>query len=603
MVKDMRCNKIISFCLIPFLLIFMISQSLTIIESNSNYDSERIIQSTKSLIDIDVINIDSDEDFDSYGFQGNGTVSNPYLIENYNINSPYSFGISIEFTTMYFEIKNCLITASSRGIELQGVETNTAKIIGNTFSGQICGIVVYTSESTVIANNTFDNRDIGIWIESSAYSIIANNTFNRFGIRVYFDEWCHLSECLSYNIYNNFVKEKPIGWFKNKEDLSFVTGNYEQIFLVNCTNITIKNQESRIETENFVGIGLYFCQHAEIIENNCGIDVFKGNNVEISNNHFSNTFIHISLTSSTKIENNICMNGYFKMYLSNLAYAIVRNNILGFNKELYIYAGIHIYDSIYCTIDSNEILNNKEYGIIMSNCAHITLRNNKLYNNEKYGIYIKETNECSIYNNIFNENTIYGIYVIENSANNKIYSNIFTKNGDLETTQAYDDGTSNFWYNTSLNEGNYWDDRFGDIYFIDGAAGSADPYPLSDTDFDGMPAEWEIFYDLDPWNDDSDEDADFDNLTNLEEYQNETNPKSNDTDSDNLMDGDEVLIYFTDPNNNDTDNDGYSDGDEIKNGSDPLDPNSPSLEKSSFNIYYFAFGILLIVMYIKKKRE
>jgi len=67
-------------------------------------------------------------------------------------------------------------------------------------------------------------------------------------------------------------------------------------------------------------------------------------------------------------------------------------------------------------------------------------------------------------------------------------------------------------------------------------------------------------------------DIDFDNLSNIEEEIYGTDPWNNDTDSDSLLDGDEVIIYNTNPLLSDTDHDGFSDSLEIANGYDPNDP-------------------------------
>lgn len=69
---------------------------------------------------------------------------------------------------------------------------------------------------------------------------------------------------------------------------------------------------------------------------------------------------------------------------------------------------------------------------------------------------------------------------------------------------------------------------------------------------------------------DSDEDADGDKLTNLEEYKLDTSPINPDTDGDGLNDYEEVYIYHTDPLNADTDGDGLSDGDDVALGFSPL---------------------------------
>jgi hypothetical protein len=90
-----------------------------------------------------------------------------------------------------------------------------------------------------------------------------------------------------------------------------------------------------------------------------------------------------------------------------------------------------------------------------------------------------------------------------------------------------------------------------------------------DTDDDGMPDGWEVQYGLNP-NDNSDIgiDSDGDALTNLQEYQNGTDPNDADCDDDGLSDGDEIN-NGTNPNDSDTDNDGMPDGWEVQYGLNP----------------------------------
>jgi arylsulfatase A len=113
-----------------------------------------------------------------------------------------------------------------------------------------------------------------------------------------------------------------------------------------------------------------------------------------------------------------------------------------------------------------------------------------------------------------------------------------------------------------------------------------------DTDEDDMPDSWEDANGLNK-NDPDDADLDHDTtggpdgLTNLEEYQNGTDPQDSDSDNDMLKDGDEVRGTLnpwtagikgtppgnpTDPKDPDSDNDGVDDGVEIAAGSDPNAP-------------------------------
>jgi hypothetical protein len=115
-----------------------------------------------------------------------------------------------------------------------------------------------------------------------------------------------------------------------------------------------------------------------------------------------------------------------------------------------------------------------------------------------------------------------------------------------------------------------------------------------DTDGDGMPDGWEVYWDFQPLNSsDANEDPDNDSLINLYEYDNSrvdgfvdnvysmdnitgSNPLLKDTDGDLIQDGEECVSgndgYVTDPSNPDSDGDGMPDGWEMLHGLDPFDP-------------------------------
>jgi hypothetical protein len=100
-----------------------------------------------------------------------------------------------------------------------------------------------------------------------------------------------------------------------------------------------------------------------------------------------------------------------------------------------------------------------------------------------------------------------------------------------------------------------------------------------DDDNDGMPDGWEIKYELDPLDPtDAGLDLDGDDLSNLGEYLNSTDPQNPDTDKDNLPDGWEVTYSFdpvqTSNSQLDPDYDGFTNLEEFGNQTDPLDPNS-----------------------------
>ena len=83
-----------------------------------------------------------------------------------------------------------------------------------------------------------------------------------------------------------------------------------------------------------------------------------------------------------------------------------------------------------------------------------------------------------------------------------------------------------------------------------------------DSDGDGMPNRWEKAHSLNANHANASGNPDRDGLTNLTEFQSETDPQDADTDDDGLTDGDEVDDFETDPTDPDTDDDGVEDGED-----------------------------------------
>ncbi|MFT5296134.1 MAG: outer membrane protein assembly factor BamB [Colwellia sp.] len=106
-----------------------------------------------------------------------------------------------------------------------------------------------------------------------------------------------------------------------------------------------------------------------------------------------------------------------------------------------------------------------------------------------------------------------------------------------------------------------------------------------DSDSDGMDDWWEELYGLDS-QDASDAllNADSDELTNLEEFQNSTDPTNSDSDHDGLSDSDEVNVHLSNPLSSDSDNDGMDDAWEVSQGFDLLNDEDASLDADNDGI-------------------
>ncbi len=164
------------------------------------------------------------------------------------------------------------------------------------------------------------------------------------------------------------------------------------------------------------------------------------------------------------------------------------------------------------------------------------------------------------------------------------YSNSSYDDSDAATTtdwQDYDtddDGLPDGWIDGwSYDSHGYWGINYsridgikqpweGEDLNLNGAVNTGETDPNSyDSDNDGLPDGWEVWYGLNGLDGNGDDgangDVDNDGLTNMQEYENGTSPVSNDSDNDGLLDKYEIE-HGTDANNPDSDNDGLFDGEE-----------------------------------------
>ena len=109
-----------------------------------------------------------------------------------------------------------------------------------------------------------------------------------------------------------------------------------------------------------------------------------------------------------------------------------------------------------------------------------------------------------------------------------------------------------------------------------------------DADNDGMPDWWEKANGLDPQDpSDASDDSDSDTLSNLDEFNYQTDPNLSDSDDDGLDDAEEVNTYGTNPTLADSDGDQMTDGWEVSYGLDPLDEGDRNLDSDGDGINNF----------------
>jgi len=254
----------------------------------------------------------------------------------------------------------------------------------------------------------------------------------------------------------------------------------------------------------------------------------------ITNSGYVGIFLYCYSNNNAFTSNTITNSGYEGIFL----YCYSNNNSFTSNTITNSnFAGVYLEgDSNNNSFTSNTITNSGYDGIhLRSGSNNNAFTSNTITNSGNDGIYLVDSSTNSFASNTIINSSSYGIYLMDYSNTNTFVKNILIKNNPSGSSQGYDDGdgTGNKFY--SGTTGNYWYDWSGTgVYAIDGSANNFDPYPMHiDLDQDNMPDRWEEDNGLNTNIDDSAEDPDTDELTNLDEYQTGTDP--NDPDTDNLQ--------------------------------------------------------------------
>lgn len=145
---------------------------------------------------------------------------------------------------------------------------------------------------------------------------------------------------------------------------------------------------------------------------------------------------------------------------------------------------------------SNNICSNFMQGIHLNYAMGCTIQGNSFSNMNYQGINIRYSySNVIVYNQISNARE-HGIALVGTSSSNVIHHNILEDNTwdssywidgvpkGTPSSQGYDEGSQNIWYDNESKQGNSWSDYFGfGSYQIDGPANSIDLYPKHTTGF------------------------------------------------------------------------------------------------------------------------
>ena len=415
----------------------------------------------------------------SENWSGNGTYDDPYIIENYSINSTSgNYAIGFQNTESNVVIRNCLLhTTSKYGIyirECNNISIENCRIVSEDpgpFS-QVKGVSIYGSRYIRLFNSTFDDLYIGSYVLNSNNIWIVDNTFRNIingSVSV-----------TSRSRYQSLPYSSGIHIWNNAMNRTGIRINHDkgvEIDLDIPGNNTMKGSEVKyIHDSDRTGNPLESDLGQLLLFNVTGL-VFK--NSTLRDTLLMSSCYSIDVTNITVKNTNTGMELYNCYYI----------DICGCELSQQSGCGVEIQNSGNIALEANEISGSGDSGLFLFNASSCNIYDNAVENCERYGVFSNWPSSENIYrNNIVRNNNLSAIAMDWGCSLNSIVNNSFYYNRGTNDTyqiglsQALDDGNDNLW------NGNFWadwtsPDSNGDgivdnSYSIDGSAGSKDMTPL-----------------------------------------------------------------------------------------------------------------------------
>ena len=341
-------------------------------------------------------------------------------VNNFNLKG-FAIGISLAITdTSSYEYPS-----GRRALNIEILNNNITAVYTEGFlTGDNSGWGIYLefSDNAVVSGNTITTQDPqkGIFCSANCYgTTLINNKFIGCGL------WFFGLE--GNNVMGNTIDGKPVVYVDGASNQ--VIEGAEQVFLVNCNNMTVKNIHPSLNYR--AAVQMEKTHNSEVM--NCeGAIVLNGSSNNSIHDNFPNLIALFRDSNYNKVFRNVVVGGSTFYFQDPMC--------------------IQIYGSDYNSVYWNELLNSS-HGIRVGNIDPYESENNDIYQNNitnmALAVYCSYSSNNSIHENHIADST-FGIK-FSRSDQNRVYQNNITECEYAANIQ----GSDNAFYNNNFGENSH----------------------------------------------------------------------------------------------------------------------------------------------------
>ncbi|MEF8874087.1 MAG: NosD domain-containing protein [Candidatus Thermoplasmatota archaeon] len=315
------------------------------------------------------------------------------------------------------------------------------EITGNTVSNnKFRGVDLYRADSTVIDDNFLADHSVGIDIAESVDVSVSNNEMVRDSIYMWGDSLEHWD---SHTIdLTNSVNGRPVYYWKDEEGGRIPDGA-GQVILVNCTGVTVKDQNVSHGT---AGILLGFSDGNTLINNDAsnndkGMRLYESHDNEVRENNASDN-----------------TNDWFTLSYGIWLSSSSGNQLIGNQASNNAGDGIYLRDSEDNSLVDNDAVDNNWRGIDLSRSDSNSIVDSSAFEN-RLGVRVQYSR-----NIMLEDNEVQKGIELRNSEAVTLVENKMTEEG-----LSIWGGRKVYWNTHEIDETNtvegrpvyYWKDRTG----------------------------------------------------------------------------------------------------------------------------------------------